>query len=105
MKKKTYTALLSRSGMLRVPKELLPAGVKGFQLHVHPSVKQLRLTPLNVLGNGTGLKRRAIYSNADAKSPQVSIMSALRFLEVKLPKKSAEFPIYRVGDGSLVVEF
>lgn len=108
MKKKTWTALLSRTGMLRVPKELLPADAKEkklyFSLVTFPVRKEL---VLRLSSNGTdgSPQRKAMYSNAAARSPQVCVMSALRFLQVQPTKKSMEFPIRKMRDGSLVVKF
>jgi hypothetical protein len=109
MSQKKYTALLSRTGMLRVPKELLPVEDTGkplsFTLRAHHSGKTLVLFPFyGNKKNGTGMKRKGSLSNPQAKSPWVSVLSALRFLEVEPPQKSKEFPITRQRDGSLMVE-
>src|SRR5271157_4363559 len=109
IQKKIWTALLSRTGMLRIPKELLPERVKGktlsFFLMAFPVSKELRLTP-SFDGNFYGAPmRKALYANAAARSPQVCVMSALRFLQVQPKKKSEEFPIRRLKDGVLVVQF
>jgi len=103
--RKKLTALLSKNGTLRIPKELVPEGVKGFHLRPHHSGKQLELTPLfGGEKNGTGMRRKAMFSNTAARSPWVCVLAALRFLEVKPAAKTMEFPIRRKG-GSLVVTF
>ena len=102
--KKILTARLSSGGMLRIPKELLPPDkLKEFVVTAFPVTNELVLWPNG--GNGAGPVRKAMYSNRAARSPQVCVMSALRFLLVQPTKRPKDFPIKKKKDGSLVVTF
>lgn len=107
MKKKNHTALLSRTGMLRIPKELIPKslGKLSFILTTSPGRKELELRPSYNGYDGISPRRKAMYSNEAARSPLVCVLSALRFLQVQPTKTSMEFPIRKKKDGTLVVKF
>jgi hypothetical protein len=106
-KKKNSTARLSKGGILRIPKELLLVdGVTAFAVNFTLDPLELLLFPV-VNGSYKGLRplRKAMYSNHAARSPQVCVMSALRFMRVQMGKKPKDLPIKREKDGSLVVSF
>jgi hypothetical protein len=107
-KARPFTARLSPNGYLRLSSDLIPEDARekslGFVVTPFPAEKRLEL---RIVGNGTGqfvAKRKALYSNEHAKCPQVTVKSALKFMGIRLPKKSKEFPVTKVKNV-LTVQF
>lgn len=99
---------LSTKGCLRLSEKLLPKDHQdklSFYVKADPMKKKLELEPSNGNGNGQWPKRRAAFSNKSAKSPTVSVRSALRFIGVPLPKKLTECIVRMKKDGTIVIQF
>lgn len=105
---KKSSALLSSTGYLRLSSDLVPQDAKEMNLKfiVTPLPVQKQLV-LRMVTNGTGdhlAKRNALYANAASRCPIVTVKSALRFMGIRLPKKSVEFPVRKRKD-TLTVQF
>ncbi len=105
---KKASALLSSTGYLRLSSDLVPpdAKEKNLKFIVTPLPAQKQLV-LRIVTNGSGdhlAKRNALYSNASSRCPLVTVKSAMRFMGIRLPKKSIEFPVTK-KKGTLTVQF
>jgi hypothetical protein len=105
---KVASALLSASGYLRLSSDLVPpdAKEKDLKFIMTPLPVQRQLV-LRIVSNGTGdhlAKRKALYANAASRCPLVAVKSAMKFMGIKLPKKSTEFPVKK-RKGVLTVQF
>jgi hypothetical protein len=103
------SALLSKSGYLRLSADLLPGVQKGkhisFFLTSFPATRRIELKPAHNGATGPWTKRKALFSNRSSKSPLVSIKVALRFIGMRLPTHSVEYKVKKKKDGTLVVQF
>lgn len=103
------SAVLSKNGYLRLSSDLLPVDVDkrkiSFLLTSFPDKKELALRPVENGASGPGLKRKAIFSNKTASSPQISVRISLKNMGVLLPKKSVEYTVKKQKDGTLRVKF
>lgn len=105
---KLSSALLSANGYLRLSSDLVPEDAKEMDLKfiVTPLPAQKQLV-LRMVTNGTGehlAKRKALYANEASRCPMVAVKSAMKFMGIKLPKKSVEFPVKKRRDV-LTVQF
>lgn len=105
---KRESALLSASGYLRLSSDLVPSDAKEKELKfiITPLPLQKQLV-LRIVENGTGnhlAKRKALYANGASKCPMVSVKAAMKFLGIKLPKKSQQFSVKKKKDV-LTVQF
>lgn len=106
-KARTSSALLSANGYLRLSSDLVPADAKETDLKFVLVPLPKKKLELRMVTNGTDshlAKRKALYSNSASRCPMVTVKSALKFMGIKLPEKSVEFPV-RKRKNILTVQF
>jgi hypothetical protein len=100
------SARLSSAGYLRLSSDLVPPKEESFAfiLTPLPEQRQLILRIVAITANGHSARRQALYANGASRCPLVAVKSAMKFLGIRLPKKSQEFPVRKRKDV-LTVQF
>jgi len=108
-KARPRTALLSKNGYLRLSSDLFPRGYRKsrmkFVLTPLPPEKQLIIKVVTDGREKHLAKRKAMYSNNASLCPLVAVRSAIRFMGMRMPVKSQEYPVKKERNGDLVVQF
>ena len=106
-KAKKASARLSSNGYLRLSSDLVPETARNkelrFQLTPLPEKRTLVLRIVNNVENHLA-KRKALYSNAKSICPIISVRAAMKFMGIKLPRKSRLFPVSK-QKNELLVQF
>ena len=103
------SALLSSNGCLRLSSDLVPddARKKKIEMVVAPlpgSVLMLRQATSADRREGLAI-RRLMWANKAARCPMIAVRFAMKFLGVRIPKKSSLHKVRRGQNGKLFVKF